>query len=324
LKTGVIGVGSMGQNHARVYNEISNLVGIADVNEEQGKKLSKKFRVKFYKDYEEMLEHVDAISIAVPTFLHYEIAKKAISKKVNILIEKPLSDNIQKCQKLIDLAKKGNVTLAVGHIERHNPVVAYAKKAIVDKLWGNLISMSSKRVSPYPERISDVGVILDFAVHDIDILRYLSNDKVMSVFCSGGFYKSSDREDYATLSLNFSSGVIGISEVSWLTPMKVRKIYLTCSTHYIEIDLLTQTIEILNSQLLEVNEGNLFNTTLKIQKDIINVPKKEPLMLEILDFLTCVKKKKEPLVTGQDGLMNISIAQSAIESLNNNKLIKIK
>ena len=321
IRTGVIGIGSMGQNHARVYSEISNLVAIADPNSEQGKLVSERLGTTWVEDYSQILDKVDAVSISVPTSLHYTVAKEAISRGVNVLIEKPLASSSMEAEKILELAENNNVVLSVGHIERHNPVVRYAKDAIKSKLWGDLIGISTRRLSPYPNRISDVGVIFDFAIHDIDILRYLVKSEATSVYAAGGSYKHSEREDHASICINFASGICGISEVSWLTPIKVRDISLTFSTHFVQLNLIEQTIDVFNAQSSEIDEHNLFKSTFDFKKNSIKLPKEEPLMNEIVDFLNSISNSQQPLVTGNDGYRALTIAQASLDSMESNSLI---
>ena len=152
IRTGVIGVGSMGQNHARVYNEISNLVGVADPDESKGKALASKLEVKWFNDYQEMLNQVDAVSIATPTKNHYDIAIKVAQSGVHLLVEKPLANNTVDANAIVEAARRSSLKLAVGHIERHNDAVSHAKKCIENGEWGEIISISSKRFSNFPDR----------------------------------------------------------------------------------------------------------------------------------------------------------------------------
>ncbi len=321
LKTGVIGVGSMGQNHARIYNEISNLIGVADSDEEQGRKVANRFGIKWYKNFEELLLDVDAVSIAVPTSLHLQIAEIALNSGVHILVEKPLTSNIKDAQKIIKLVEDTELTLAVGHVERHNPVVTYAKKAIDEGKWGDVITLTSKRVSNFPERITDVGVLFDLCIHDIDISNYLSNSKVNSVYALGG-NKRAQHEDHINLCLSYDSGLISICETNWLTPNKIRKLEITTSTHYIELDYQNQSIELFKSKYINVNKSNLYSPNLQLEIIKVPVNKDEPLKLELKDFLESIVTNKPPLVTGKDALEVVRISTQAIESLKKQQVVK--
>tara|TARA_B100000579_G_C22789038_1_gene833463 strand:- start:487 stop:1476 length:990 start_codon:yes stop_codon:yes gene_type:complete len=321
LRIGVIGVGSMGQNHCRVYSEISNLVGVSDNDAKLAERVGEKFDVPWYNDFNDMLEHVDAVTVSVPTFLHHSISLKVIEAGVHLLVEKPLAASVEEAREIVRKASESNVVLAVGHIERHNPVIEYARNSIKNNEWGEIVNLSSRRVSPYPTRISDVGVIFDMAIHDIDVLCHLSDSPIHSVYASGGSVVS-DNEDYITIILNFSSGIVGSCEASWLTPMKVRKLAITCSTHFTELDYMDQSIAISTSNFIENQSGNLFSPPVEVDSFTKKLPREEPLKKELVDFLSSITKSRSPLVTGEEGLLNVSIAQAALTSLKNNSLFK--
>jgi UDP-N-acetylglucosamine 3-dehydrogenase len=158
MKVGVVGVGSMGMNHARVYSEIADLVGIADINEKSGKRITRHFGTKYFKNYHDLLPVVDALTIATPTNWHYRVAMNAIANGKHLLIEKPIASNVEEGEKLMNDAEEQGVVLAVGHIEQHNPIIKYVKKALKENKFGKIF-FSGKRLGLYPPRIRDVGVI---------------------------------------------------------------------------------------------------------------------------------------------------------------------
>jgi UDP-N-acetylglucosamine 3-dehydrogenase len=323
INVGVIGVGSMGQNHARIYSEIANLIGVADPEEEAGKTLAKRLRTIYFHDYRDLLkEDIEAVTIATPTALHFSIAKEFIENGKHVLVEKPLCPTLEDSQKLVDLAKKMGVVLAVGMVERHNPVVEFAKEAIKDEEYGKVITAVARRVSSFPTRIKDVGVILDLGIHDIDVMRYLVGSDVESVFCSGGKHKH-DFGDYANILLNFKNGVSGFIEVNWLTPMKVRKLALTCTKNFVELDYPSQSIEISSSTLREYDPFNLFHAHFEFDSRQVRLKKQEPLKRELEDFIKAIKEHKEPLVTGQDAVESLRTALAAVESQKNKKRIEL-
>ena len=322
IKTGVIGTGSMGQNHARILSEISDFVGIADVNEKTLKLMADKFKVKGYVDYKELLNEVDAVSIAVPTIYHHEIALNAIDSNVHLLVEKPLAMNLEEASEIVKKAKEKDVVLAVGHIERHNPVIKYTKEKIDSGEWGNLISLSSRRVSNYPARISDVGVLYDLASHDIDICLYLSSSSVKSLYLTGGKMVSK-HEDHINLVMNHKSGLISVVEANWLTPMKVRNLSITTSKCFVVLDYFHQSINIYKSNFPDVNQSNLYKSGVDFDNETINLERQEPLLLELSDFLSSINNNHFPLVTGEDGADVISIVESGIKSLEDTNIIKL-
>ena len=320
IRTGVIGVGSMGQNHARVLSEISNLVGVADPDEKQGRKVANKFGIKWYKDYMEMFKEIDAVSIAVPTQLHKEVASQSIKSNIHTLVEKPLADSSESSKKILELAASSEIVFAVGHIERHNPVVTYAKEMIAKGEWGQVITLSSKRFSRYPERIKDVGVVFDIGIHDLDIISYLSGGKLKNIFAIGGSIEYSQTEDHASIMLDFDNGVKGLCELNWLTPMKVRQLTITCTKSFVILDYINQSAEIYTSEFENLDNSDLSKMEHSVKKITPAIEKFEPLKKEIIDFLDCIIHKdegKKPLVGGFDAHQAVKMAEEVVEKISN-------
>lgn len=323
MKTGVIGTGAMGQNHVRVYSEISELGGVSDAFEETGRRIAERYGTEFYGDYRELLKNVDAVSIATPTVTHYEIAKEAIEAGVNVLVEKPVTDSVEKGEELVKLAEKNGVVMAVGQIERHNPVVDFAKTAMAEGRFGHAITMSSRRVSNFPSRIRDVGVILDLGIHDIDAIRYLAGSAVKSVYATSGMALNNEHEDHASIVLNFENGMIGHVETNWLTPMKVRELAITTTEELVTLDYMGQSAEVSTTQFGDIDERNLFNIPLEYRTERINLKREEPLKRELADFLNAIKTAREPLVSGRDGLETLRVTLAALQSSQENRVIEL-
>jgi UDP-N-acetylglucosamine 3-dehydrogenase len=325
LKIGVIGTGSMGKNHARVCHELSNveLVGIADTNKETVQKISNRFDVASYTDYRKLLPEIDAVIIATPTATHFPIAMESLDAGKHILVEKPVCESVEKGKQLIEKADDADLIFAVGHIERHNPVVSFIKHALDNNQYGELITLSSKRVSNFPGRIRDVGVIFDFGVHDIDVMRYIAGD-VKSVYAkSGRFNKHIEYEDHGIIMLNFVNGLNGLIEVNWLTPMKIRKLTLTCDRSSVEADFIAQSVQTSSSSFENVDDMNLFNVPLQHQISKVSLQKKEPLKNEISDFVDSIVHKKKPLADGFDGVNAVKIAEASVRSAKKGEVIMI-
>ncbi len=322
MKTAVIGVGSMGQNHARILKEISNLNYVVDVNEEQGNEIAKRFGVNWVADYKEISNLVDAVCICVPTKFHLEVAQFFAESGVHILVEKPIAASVKEAKSICKSAEKNGVVLSVGHVERHNPVVKTAKKLISDGSWGDLITLSSRRVSNFPDRIHDVGVLFDLLIHDLDISNYLVDSKVNSVYAVGGS-KKAKHEDYVNVILSHDSSTVSICEANWLTPMKIRKLGITTLSHYIELDYQEQTIRAFESEYKEFMKGNLYASKFEVIPSQIEVTKQEPLLLELVDFLTSVQENKNPLVTGEEATNVVKISEAALSSLNIKRAIQM-
>jgi UDP-N-acetylglucosamine 3-dehydrogenase len=238
------------------------------------------------------------------------------------LVEKPLCENVEKAGELVKKAE-GDLVLAVGHIERHNPAVGFIKEAMDNKRFGDLITIASKRVSKLPGRIKDVGVIFDFGVHDIDVMRYLGGE-VESVYARAGrFNENIDYEDHANVILNFENGICGVVEVNWLTPTKIRKLFLTCSETFVEADYINQTVTLSSSSFKKIDEMDLFRVPIEYNTNQIALEKREPLKNEIMDFVNSIDKGKKPLASGEDGLMALKIVEAATRSYNNREEVKI-
>ncbi len=305
----------MGKNHARVLSEISNLVGVADPDKKAGESVSKKTGAKHFEDYNDLLkEDVEAICIAAPTEMHFEIANKVIDKGIHLLVEKPMCLTLEDSEKLVQLAKDAGLTLAVGHIERHNPVVGFTKKALQAGAYGEAIALAARRVSSFPARIKDVGVIMDLGIHDVDVMRHLLGSEVESVFTQGRRRKHEVFEDHANILLDFENGTTGFVEVNWLTPMKVRRLSLTCSKNFVELDYVKQSLVISSSSLGEFDPFNLYQVHLEYDIRRVSIRKEEPLKNELKDFLDAITGKKEPLVSGADGLQTMRVVMAAAES----------
>jgi UDP-N-acetylglucosamine 3-dehydrogenase len=328
IKTAVIGVGNMGRYHARAYSQLKNasLVAVSDINEKIGKKVAKEFNCQYYKDYNKMLdkENIDAVSIVVPTKLHKKVALDVIKSKTHLLIEKPIALTTAEAQEIIKAAKKAKVKLTVGHIERFNPAIKALKDIIKKGDLGKITSIIAKRVGMFPPQIKDANVIIDLAVHDIDIFNYLLDKQPPEVFAKGRKTLTNHREDSAEIFLSYD-GISGFIQVNWITPVKIRTLSVTGSKGYAELNYITQKLELYQSRYKK-RVDNFGEFVIKFGEPIrkeIKINKKEPLLCELESFAESIRKNKTPLVTGEDGLKALIIAEKAVESLKNNKVIKI-
>src|SRR6266446_1433121 len=310
LKIAVIGAGSMGMNHLRVLRDFDeeqvNLVGVADTYESNLKNAVGRFHVAGYADYREMIERVkpDLVAVVVPTHLHFEVASYALDRGVNVLLEKPMTSTIEQALTLIQLARLRGVKLAVGHVERFNPAIIEVKRHLVAGELGRIFHLHARRLGPFPPRIRDVGVTLDLATHDIDVMRYLVDAEVEHVYAETQQRIHSTREDLLLGVLRFTNQAIGILDVNWLTPTKVRELsitgekgmyivnYLTQDVYFYENDYTPTNWDALRS-LTGVSEGTM--TRLKIQKA-------EPLRLEYEDVMDAIRHDAMPTVSGEDGV----------------------
>jgi len=329
INAAVIGTGSMGKNHARVYSNIEdvNLVAICDINEESSKGLAANFNANYYKDYKKMLdnEKIDAVSVCVPTKLHKRVAIDAINKGINLLIEKPIAATTQEGDEIIKAARKNNVKLMIGHIEQFNPVVSELKKRIENNELGSILQVHCQRLSLFPQRIIDVGVIIDLAIHEIYILKYLLGSKIKRVYAETSQRFHSSHEDLVIGTIRFDNNILGVINCNWLSPKKVRQIKVTGEKGMFVANYLTQELHFYEKEFaakyVDYNKGFIMGKEGKKVK--INIEKNEPLKNELMAFIDCVKNNKDPPVTGNDGLEALEIAQKFTESSKKKEVINL-
>jgi UDP-N-acetylglucosamine 3-dehydrogenase len=320
LKAAVIGVGSMGANHARVYKELPDvqLVGVADAHEPTARSVGNRFNVPSFSDYNKLLEETDPdlVTLAVPTVLHHEVALELISRGIHVLVEKPIASTVAQGEELVRAAAEKGVTLAVGHIERFNPAVVELRRRVSEGMMGRVYQVSARRLSPYPARIRDAGVVIDLASHDIDLMRYLIPSPISRLYGETAHSINSDREDLFNGVMRFANGVVGVLDVNWMTPKKVRALTITGARGYFTCDLLSQELFFFEnevgpsqwdqlSMLRGVAEGNILG---------IKISRQEPLVAELRDFTDAIGKHREPTVTGIDGLESLRIAMAFVSS----------
>ncbi len=320
LKAAVIGVGNMGRNHARVYREMEGveLVGVSDTNPQSAAKVGQVNMVPFFTDHMKLIEEAkpDLVSLAVPTVLHVEVASQLMSKGIHVLVEKPVASTVEAAEKLIEVAKKQGTVLAVGHIERFNPAVMELRRRLREGMAGRIYKIHTQRLSPYPSRIQDAGVVLDLASHDIDLMRYLMDDEIVRVYGETLQSINSDREDQFNGLMRFKSGAVGVLDVNWITPAKIRRLMVTGSRGMFDCNLLSQELffyenETAPSQwdqlsiLRGVSEGNVLG---------IRLQRHEPLAAELNDFVGAVRDSRPPTVTGQDGKETLRLALDFVRS----------
>ena len=302
VNVGVIGVGAMGENHVRVYHKMeeANLIAVSDVSERALKKIEKKYGAKGYTDYCELLANpeIEVVSVCVPTTFHHAVVMEAIKHKKHVLVEKPIAFTLTEAEEMIAAAKEAGVILATGHVERFNPAVQKAKELIDDGVIGDIVSAFAKRVGPLPPRIKDVGVSIDLAIHDLDIMNYLFEEEITQVYGTmNSSFDDSEFEDHAEIMVSFDNESTGIIEVNWLTPYKRRELELTGTAGIISVDYIQQSIEVFG----------------KFAQDI-EIVHEEPLKGELKSFLNSVVEEKEPVITGEDGLKALKMVIAANKS----------
>jgi UDP-N-acetylglucosamine 3-dehydrogenase len=324
LNVGVIGVGAMGRNHVRVYAEMENvrLAAIAEVNPAIGKKFAEQYNRRAYTDYREMLdqEKLDAVSIVVPTSLHRQVTEEVLNRGVAALLEKPIAGTHADGRAIIECAKRKGVMLAIGHIERFNPAVAAVKKRLDAHALGKLFEIRTRRLGPIPGRIEDAGVVIDLATHDIDLMQWLVGTSVKRVHAEIQRHVHLAYEDSFFGLAQFENGVNGLLDVSWLVPTKVRQTSVVGERGMFVVDTLTQELYFYENDYMigsglpgaHIIEGNV--TKIKIER-------KEPLRVELENFIAAVEKNMGQTVTGEEGLRNLDLALAFIASANEARVI---
>ena len=305
LRIGVIGAGVMGSNHARVLATLPGavLVGIVDPLEAHRSRASEMIGCRTFATVDELLaEGVDAVTIAAPTHLHHDISLACIAKGVHVLVEKPIASTVAESQEIIAAAKKANVTLMAGHVERFNPAVAAIKKAIEGE---DILSIAIERVGPFPPRMSNVGVVIDLAVHDIDLIRWFTDSDIIEVQPQLSSAVA-EREDIALLQFRTASGVLAHINTNWLTPFKARSVTVATREKYIMGNLLTR----------QVSECFGFQPDGSYSMRHLSVGHDEPLRAELLAFIHAVRTGTTPPVTGEQAAASLEIAIQCLETRN--------
>ena len=303
LRVGVIGVGVMGSNHARVLAGLpgATLVGVADPDRKQAEFVARTLGCRAVTDVEQLLElGIDAVTIAAPTHLHHDIALTCAAHGVHILVEKPIASSVEEGRGIIAAARRAAVTLMVGHVERFNPAVEAIKEAIRNE---DILSIAITRVGPFPPRMSEIGVVTDLAVHDIDLIGWFTDSEIVEVQPQ---LKSAiaEREDIALLQFRTASGVLAHINTNWLTPFKARNVTVATRGKYVMGDLLTR----------QVTECFGFQPDGSYSMRHLSVGHAEPLRSELLAFLRAVRTGETPAVTGEEGVASLEIATRCLAS----------
>lgn len=297
FRVGIIGVGYLGMQHARIlsYLEEADLKGVADIDFKRAMQIGNRHGVKYYKNFEEMLDEIDAAIVATPTSEHYSITMKLLQEGKAVLVEKPIAETIDQAEEMVAEAEKKGVVLQVGHLERFNPAVEALENLITEPKF-----IEVQRLGSFSARSLDIDVVLDLMIHDLDIILSLIKSQVKSIR-SSGIHVLSDKIDIANARLEFESGCVANLTASRVHQGKVRKLRIFEPTSYYSIDYIDQEVKIfpLNGSQADVK-------TLKIRKE-------EPLKKELQNFFRCLKDGRTRKVSGQEGLRALRLAYRVLE-----------
>ena len=308
VRTGVVGVGAMGQHHARIWATMpgSQLVGVADPNAERAREIAARHDVPAYTDYHDLLGRVDAVSLAAPTTLHHGIALDCLAQGVHLLVEKPLAATLSEAQALAQAAQQAGVVLQVGHVERFNPTFTELANVLSGR---QIVAIDAHRLSPFATRASDVSVIYDLMIHDLDLVLTLVNAPLADIKAVGRRVRS-PKLDHAIALLTFADGCLASLSASKITQHKIRRLSVTCVDAFIVADLLARTVMIYRQSAADYLTHH--SEVLYRQEGVIEqvyVPPVEPLYAELQHFATCVREGCEPRVSGKDALQVMELAE---------------
>jgi len=308
VRIGVIGVGHIGAHHARIYSQIPDveLAGVVDIEQKRREKVAREYNTTPYASYGEIFNKVDAVSVVVPTDLHYPVAKDFLERGVHCLVEKPITPTLEEAEDLLSIARKKNLILQIGHIERFNSAILEAQKYIKEPKF-----IEAYRLGPYDPRTSNIGVVLDLMIHDIDIVLYLVRSPVRSIDAIGGSILSQN-EDIANARINFQNGCVANISASRVSLEKFRKVRIFQKDVYISLDYAKQSLKIYQKKEKEI----------KSMKDMMilrpQLKKTDPLREELTHFIQCVERGRKPLVSGKHGRDALEIALEILKKIKEN------
>jgi predicted dehydrogenase len=320
-RVAVVGVGSMGRNHVRVYSEIPDveLVAIAEPNQALAESVSKLYHVPYFTDYCEMIERVkpDAVSVVVPSGLHYQIAKDMLEFGCHTFIEKPIANTVAEAEDLLFIAKKLNRKLMVGHIERWNPAIIELKRRLENGELGRIFQVHTRRLSPFPTRIQDVDVIMDLAPHDLDIMRYLLGHEIIRVHAESDRILHETMDDLFAGFLRFDNGILGLLEINWLTPTKIRELNITGELGLFQVNYITQDLYFYENAEANGESWSTLSLIRGVSEGMVvkyPIKKREPLKVELENFVALVQGKNPQSENGIDAKIAIELVASLKES----------
>lgn len=308
MKVGVIGTGKMGEYHVKTYLALQDhcqLVGIFDNDEDRSREIAEKYKVKQFLSVDELLQSVDAVSIAVPTDYHYEIGLACIRNKTHLLIEKPITSTVAEADDLIQKAKKAGVKLQVGHIELFNPLIPILKQELENE---EIIGISFFRLNPYNARLKDIDVVKDLMIHDLYILDELLKQKIVEFHALGNIIDHSTK--HAAVILKSTQGVTVELIASFKSKRKVRTIQVFTKEALIEADLLNRTIRVTRTSTpFSKKIAVPLTKTITIDNNV------QPLDIQLIEFLHCIKFDKPPAVSGKQGKRIVELTIKISESI---------
>jgi len=320
----------MGRNHARVLHELPNveLVGVADTELDAACQVANVYATRAYGSLREVLakEAPEAVTIAVPTENHHEAVLEALAAGCHVLVEKPIAATLAQADELVAAAKSARRVLAVGHVERYNPALLELKRRLDAGQLGRVYQFDAQRLGPFPQRVRDVGVVIDLATHDLDLMRFLTGSEIVRVYAETRRKVHTTREDMFSGLLRLEDGAVGLLQINWLTPTKIRQMTVTGERGMFRADYLTQDLffhenaEVAShnweqiTMLRGVSEGSMVKYAIQ---------KREPLQSEFMAFIKAVEGDQNGIVSGEDGSEALRLALAMIESGDEGRVVTV-
>lgn len=304
VRIGVVGVGKVGRHHARILRTLPGvtLAGLIDPNP-RVERFANTLRVPWGQDPQELLGHVDAVTVAVPTPLHCSVARTFLERGVHCLVEKPLTPEVEEADLLIELARRQNLVLQVGHVERFNPAVIAAAQYIREPKF-----IEASRLGPYDPRVNHVGVVLDLMIHDLDIVLFLVDSTIVALEAFGARVLSA-HEDIAKVRLRFANGCVADLSASRISLERLRKIRIFQADSYISLDYATPQVKIYRKKTSPVVSFR------DIERLSPRLPRHEPLVLELAHFAQCITQGRKPVVSGEHGRNALELAREILAQM---------
>lgn len=320
-RVAVIGVGSMGRNHARVYHEIPSieLVGVVDADAKIVNQIAGLYNTIGYTNTEMLLREAkpDAVTVAVPTQLHFAVVKQVLEAGCHVMVEKPIAATIDEANELVALAHRLNRVLMVGHIERFNPAVLELKRRLDAGELGRIFQIHTRRLGPFPARVRDVGVVLDLGTHDLDIMRYLTGAEAVRIHAETMRQIHTSNEDLFSGLVRFQNNVLGILEINWLTPSKIRELYVTGERGMFMANYLTQDLYFYENAEINASTWASLSVLRGVSEGTMirySIQRKEPLRAEQEAFVEAITSGTASIARGEDGTKALQLALAMIES----------
>ena len=331
MRAAVIGIGAMGRNHARVYQEIPDveLAAVADFDSSLAQEAARLRGGRSYTDYRVMLDEIkpDVVTVAVPTHVHFQVVLDVLGAGCHVLVEKPIAATLEEGRRMIERAAELGRILAVGHIERYNPAVIELKRRLDAGELGGIFQVHARRLGPFPARVRDVGVVVDLAPHDLDIMRYLTGKEVERLYAETEQEIHTAHEDLFSGLIRFEDGVIGILNINWLTPTKVREVTVTGQRGMFLANLLTQDLYFYENEEagdLDWNHLSLLRGVGEGQMVRLRMRRREPLRVELETFVAVARGEQGEVVSGDDGLIALQLAQALVQSGQEHRVIVVE